>query len=218
MRSQNPKISGVILAAGKSARIRPLKQLLPFRGKTILGQIVESALSSSLCEVIAVLGHAAEQIRQVVDFGDAKVVVNREHEQGQSTSLQAGLSAVCDQSAAVMFILGDQPLISAEVIDTLIEGYYPQRAPLVIPTFRGKRGNPVIVGRSLFHRLQSLTGDVGARALFEEYAEQIKEIEIENECIRFDIDTWEDYAKLKEIEDTPVSNRVKGSDLGPCQR
>jgi len=200
MRPEDTRISGIILAAGRSERIDRIKQILPFRGTTILGKVVENALGSCLHEVIVVLGHAAEEIKQAVDFAGAEVVVNKNYLLGQSASLRVGLSAVSGDSAAVLFILGDQPLVSAGVIDALAEKYRQQKAPFVIPTYRGKRGNPVLIDRAVFPRLESLEGDVGARVLFDEYIHDLREIEMGDEHIAFDVDTLDDYARLKEMD------------------
>ena len=200
MSFQYKKISGIILAAGRSERMNRVKQLLPFRDRTILGQVVENALSSSLDEVVVVLGHAAEQIRRSVDFGDAKVVFNEDFGLGQSASLQAGLAAITNENAAALFILGDQPLVGADIMDGIIERYQQHSARIVIPTYGGKRGNPVLIDRSVFSRLESLSGDVGARILFGEYAREIMEIEMGREDTVFDVDTWDDYLRLSEME------------------
>jgi len=194
------RVAGVILAAGSSSRIGQVKQLLPYRGKPILDWVVENALRSSLHHVVVVLGHAVEQIREAVDFRDVSVVVNQLHDQGQSTSLRKGLAAVPADAVGVMFILADQPRVSPQIINALIEGYCRTKAPIVIPTYRSRRGNPVIIDRAFFGRLESLAGDVGARVLFEEYAEQIEEIEIEDDSIHCDLDTWDDYQELKDRE------------------
>ncbi len=200
MISQDPKVSGIILAAGKAARMDKVKQLLPFRDGTILGRIAQSALGSSLHEVIVVLGHAAEEIRRVIDFGRARIVINADYISGQSTSLRAGLSAISDESDAAVFILGDQPLVGPDVIDALVKCYHQQSAPIIIPTYQSKRGNPVLIDRAVFPRLESLQGDVGARILFDEYADQLHEIEMGDEYIAFDVDTPDDYARLREME------------------
>jgi len=191
-----PPVSGIILAAGQSKRMGQVKQLLPFRGKPLISNIVCTALASRLDEVIVVLGHEAEEIGMSVDFGDAQVVINHEYQAGQSTSLQIGISAISDRSEAALFILGDQPLVNAGVINRLIEEFERKRFGFLVPTFQGKRGNPVLVGRSFFTHLRSLTGDQGARALFEEYADQVKELDVGDECIHVDIDTLDDYLKL----------------------
>jgi molybdenum cofactor cytidylyltransferase len=191
-----PPVSGIILAAGQSKRMGQVKQLLPFRGKPLISHIVDIALASRLEEVIVVLGHRAEEIGMNVDFGEAQVIMNDDYEAGQSTSLQIGISATSDRSEAALFILGDQPLVNTGVINRLIEEFKRNRVGLLVPTFHGKRGNPVLVDRSFFPHLESLTGDQGARALFEEYADLVKEFDVGDECIHIDIDTLDDYLKL----------------------
>jgi len=196
-RERDCRVAGVILAAGSSSRIGEVKQLLGFRQTTLLGQVVENADGCLLNEVILVLGHRADEIQKALRFEGVRVVINEEHVQGQSTSLRAGLSNVSEDTDAVMFILGDQPLVGPEVMNALIDGYCRTKASIVLPTHRGRRGNPVIIDRMLFPRVDSLTGDVGARVLFEECAEAIAEIEVEDDSIHFDLDTWEDYEELK---------------------
>jgi molybdenum cofactor cytidylyltransferase len=177
-----------------------VKQLLPFRGKPLISHIFYTALASRLDEVIVVLGHKAEEIEMRVDFGDALVIMNDHYEAGQSTSLQIGISAISDRSEAALFILGDQPLVNVDVINRLIEEFERERIGFLIPTFHGKRGNPVLVGRSFFPQLESLTGDQGARALFKEYADQVKEVDVGDGCIHVDIDTLDDYRKLTSVQ------------------
>ena len=190
------RVEGVILAAGSSSRFGRIKQLLAFKGTTLLGQVIENARASRLDEVAVVLGHGADQIQKAVRLDGVRVVLNEAHEQGQSTSLQAGLSSVSEDTEGVMFLLADQPLVGPDLIDALIEGYCRTRALIVLPTYRGRRGNPAVIDRVLFPRFALLAGDVGARVLFEEYANDIAEIEVKYDSSHFDLDTWEDYQKL----------------------
>ena len=196
-RKRDCRIAGVILAAGRSSRIGQVKQVLPFRKTTVLGRVIENAGGALLDEVILVLGHGADHIQRAVRREGVRVVLNEEHAQGQSTSLRAGLSDVSEDTDAVMFILGDQPLVGPEVMNALIAGYCRTRAPIVLPTCRGRRGNPAVIDRALFPRVESLTGDVGARVLFQKYADEIVEIDVDDDSIHFDLDTWEDYEELK---------------------
>ncbi len=194
------KVAGIILAAGESSRMNYIKQLLPFQDKTLLSQVIDNSVRSSLSEVIIVLGRYADRIRSVIDFegfSRVRIVINRNWDKGMSTSLQAGLATVSGNCEGVMCILGDQPLIDVSVIDTIIGEFQKTKALFVIPTCQGRRGNPVVIHRSLFNRLNGLTGDVGARVLFEEYSEQIVEIEVADYGIHLDIDTWQDYLRLK---------------------
>jgi len=199
-KKKNCRVAGIILAAGRSSRIGEIKQLLAFRGTTLLGQVIKNATGSRLDEVIVVLGHEADEIQRELNLEGVRVVLNEAHALGKSASLRAGLSAVSEDMDAVMFILGDQPLVGPEVMNSLIDGYGRTRAPIVLPTHRGRRGNPVLVDRTLFPRIESLTGDVGARVLFEEVAEATVEIEIEDDSIHFDLDTREDYRELLDRE------------------
>ena len=97
---------------------------------------------------------------------------------GQSTSVCCGLSLVSATCDAAMFLLGDQPLISSSVIDSLIDAYEREKAPITVPVYRGKRGNPVIIDRSLFPALETLAGDTGAKQLFGAYEGRIHYVEV----------------------------------------
>ncbi len=198
---ENPAIAGIILAAGTSSRMGRVKQLLPLGGKTLLGHVVETALGSSLAQVIVVLGNAAEIICRRVDLTSVSVVINKDYRRGQSTSLQAGLGEVQKHIQGAMFILGDQPLVDISVVETLIRTFHQGRPFFVVPTYRGRRGNPVIVNRLMFSRLMALRGDQGARGLFEHYQHGIKRVEVQHQGVLWDIDTWEDYHEVRTMLD-----------------
>lgn len=172
------------------------KQLLPYKQTTILGEVLDNARQSTLDPLIVVLGFMADAIKRQIDFGSAAVVINAAYESGQSASLKAGLALVPGDCGGALFLLGDQPLISAELINTLIEGFRRSEKDILIPTCGGIRGTPVLIGRPLFPQIKELTGDTGARALFEKFADRIMEIEVDQESVRIDIDTPRDYEKL----------------------
>ena len=190
------KIAGVILAAGSASRMGKTKQLMPFGKTTLLGQVVENAKESALHEIIVVLGHKADEIRQTLDLSNTKIIINKGYSKGQSTSLIKGLeniSSVCD---AAIFLLGDQPLVTADIINRLINAFETSSAPIIIPYCNGTRGNPVIIARPLFHRLKSLSADIGARALFDEFKKSILKVQIPDNAILIDVDTMDDYERL----------------------
>jgi molybdenum cofactor cytidylyltransferase len=192
----DPKIAGVILAAGTASRMGTPKQLLMFGGKPLLEHVLDRARCARLTPLIVVLGHEANIIRQKIDFGSNLVVIADDYALGQSASLKTGLSRIPAHCDGALFLLGDQPLIPATVMDRLVESFYRLSANIVIPTCGGKRGNPVLIGRALFPQLAALTGDTGARALFRAYPERIVEIEVGRAGICFDVDTREDYERL----------------------
>lgn len=197
MSVSSKKISGIILAAGSASRMGKTKQLLPFGKNTLLGQVIQNAGKSALHEIIVVLGHCAEKIEQAIDLSGTKVVRNAAYSKGQSTSLIKGLENVSPICDAAIFLLGDQPLVTAAIINRLIHAFETSTAPIIIPYCNGKRGNPVIIARPLFHRLKSLSADTGARALFDEFKKSILKVSIPDKAILVDVDTIDDYEKLK---------------------
>lgn len=194
--SSQPKVAGVILAAGEGTRMGRTKQLLPFRGKSILECVVDSALASSLHQTVVVLGHQADLLIPLLENRAVDTVVNSDYRLGQSSSLKAGLRAVNGDVEAVLFLLGDQPLVSPALIDRILAAYATSLNLIVMPVFDGKRGNPVLFSRETFCRFEALRDDCGARPLFEEYAGNILALTVCDQAIHFDIDTEDDYLRL----------------------
>lgn len=186
-----------------------IKQLLPFKGAPLLAHVVVSARGAGLQPVIVVLGHHAARIRREVDLAGTRVVINPNYRCGQSTSLVRGLEAVPSACRAALFLLGDQPLVSPGLIARIVARYRRTRAPVVLPTFRGRRGNPVLIDRSLFARLAGLSGDQGARGLFREYAGRIERVAVDDPGIHLDVDTWQDYQDLLQAPETRSPLGVK---------
>lgn len=190
------KVAGIVLAAGQGTRMGRAKQLLPYRGRTILECVVDNALASNLHRVITVIGYQAEAIEPLLKSRDTTVVVNPGFAAGQSSSLKAGLAALTEESDAALFLLGDQPLVTPETLNLIIAAYADSRAPIVVPQFGGRRGNPALFARETFARIARLSGDRGARQLFDEYADRLLTLPVDTGEIFWDIDTEEDYRKL----------------------
>ncbi|MDJ0784944.1 MAG: nucleotidyltransferase family protein [Desulfosarcinaceae bacterium] len=208
-------VAGVILAAGRGRRMgtfgdRP-KLLLPLRGAPLIGHVVQSARASRLAPLCIVLGHHAEEIRAAVDLTGLTVAVNHDAAAGQSGSLIRGLDAVGARCAAVMFLLGDQPLIGPRLIDTLIDAHQRRDPAITLPVFAGRRGNPVIVAARLFPELRRLRGDTGARALLKAHEGETQRVTVDDAAVRVDVDTPEDYARLQRSA-TAVSEEASEAD------
>lgn len=189
-------IVGVILAAGSSSRLGRPKQLLPLGDRPVLAHTLAHAVAAALDGLIVVLGHEAAAIRAQIDFGAARVVLNDAYREGQSTSLRIGLEALPPDTAAALFILGDQPLIGPAVLDALLAAYRETAAPIVMPTYDGQRGNPVVIARALFPALAAITGDQGARGVIRAHAAEVREVPIPGPPPTDDLDTEEDYERL----------------------
>jgi molybdenum cofactor cytidylyltransferase len=202
---QRPRVAAIVLAAGASTRYGQPKQLLSVGGKTMLQHVVDVVLASSVDQTIIVLGHRADEIGASVWQGlltttdkPADIVTNEEWEAGLSTSVQAGLRAIRPDVQAALFVLADQPAITPGIIVALLGRYQETGAPIVVPTYQGKRGNPALFDRSLFAELMKVRDDQGGRQLIDRYANRTEKVEISSEAVLVDVDTEEDYQHFKE--------------------
>ena len=199
-------ISGLILGAGASTRLGPPKQLLPFADTTMLGWVVAQAQSAaSLDEIVVVLGRAADEIRERVDFGNARVVDNPVFSEGCSSSYRAGIAALNTQSEALMIILGDQPGITPEIINMLAESWRNEEAPIALCSYRGRRGHPMIFAQSMFDLLVDLHGDKAAWKLVDANSDSLQEVHVDLD-FPDDINTSEDFERLVIAAESVKSN------------
>ena len=189
-------ISGLVLGAGASQRFGQPKQLLPYRGTTMLGWVVDQAQrATGLDEVVVVLGRAAEEVRERVNFGAARVVENPIFGEGCSSSYRAGIGALDGESAAIMIILGDLPGITPEIINRLAETWREQDAPIALCSYEGRKGHPMIFARSMFAQLVDLHGDKAAWKLVDANAGRVSEVHF-SLPYPDDINTPEDFERL----------------------
>lgn len=193
------RVSGIILAAGASRRMGRPKPLLALDGKPLLQHAIDAAAESRLGEMIVVLGDAAEEVRAAVELPErARAVVNPDFAEGQSTSLRLGLRSVSSDTDAAAVLLGDQPGVSASLIDRVLEAFRESDRPVARPVYvaGGRRipGHPVVLSREVWPEVAALTGDRGAQRLFAEHEEWLLEIEIEG-APPVDIDTPADYKR-----------------------
>lgn len=205
--ANRPSVSGVVLAAGRSSRMGRPKQLLPLGGEPILRHVVRSACASRLSEAIVVLGHEAERIAAAVGDLGQRTVLNPDYASGQSSSLRTGLAALSSGSEAVLFLLGDQPGVTTEVIDRLITAYQRTGAAIVVPEYGGVLGNPILFDRELFGDLRTVTGDTGAREVVRANEARRLAVPVDGIAPPPDIDTPEAYAALLAAWGAPPETR-----------
>lgn len=163
----------------------------------MLELIVTEACASRLDPVVVVLGAAANQIRALVDFGRACVIVNPDHASGMASSLLAGIAALDDRVDRVVVMLGDQPNTSAELLNSLLDVQERSALPAAALSFDGLLHPPVVLVRDLWPDLMTLEGDVGCRALIRERPELVATLPAgEGRKHPPDVDTPEDYERL----------------------
>ncbi|HET7578836.1 MAG TPA: nucleotidyltransferase family protein [Bacillales bacterium] len=196
-------VTALVLAAGTSSRMGTTKQLLDFGGTPLLQKVIEKVLLFDFSGIIAVVGHEAEQIKRSVRISDERFrwIVNPEYSSGQSTSLRSGIES-CN-SPGVMVFLGDEPLISNQTIQTVYQFAMEKQSilsePFVVrPSFQSVPGHPVFFGNAQKIDFSRLEGDRGAKKVVGSLeAKHI--IHVNDRGILSDVDTPEDYEKVKQI-------------------
>lgn len=184
------KVHAVVLAAGRSSRMGgPNKLMAHFSGRPLIRRTVERALASRANRTIVVTGHQAARIKEALDGLDATIVHNPDFVSGLSTSLKVGVAALPQDVAGALIILGDMPAISETELDRLVAEFRASSGRSVIrATHEGRRGNPLILPRSLFSAVAQLEGDTGARHLVEAQIAPVIDVEI-GEGASIDVDT-----------------------------
>ncbi len=190
-------VAGLLLAAGTSSRMGANKLLFDAGGRSLLRTAALRAVEAGLAPVYVVLGHEAGLARRELDDIGCEVVLNRDYEQGITSSLTAGVSALAPQVPAVVVMLADMPCVDAPMIASLVARYRAAPAPLVISDYEGVNAPPVLYDRSLFGELRSLTGDSGCgRQVVARHRSEAEVLQWPASALA-DIDDPEDFARMR---------------------
>lgn len=197
------QIGAIILAAGESRRMGRPKQLLPWGEQTVIEAVVAAARASLASEVVVVLGHEAERVREAIGPGasDVRFVENPLYREGMLSSVRAGVRALSEHCEAFLLFLGDQPMASPAVARALIGAYEP--GGILVPTCGGRRGHPVLFCLSYREEIMRLDDAVGLRQLSWRHPQAVREIPVEAGSIHIDLDTPEDYARHRPVSSRP---------------
>ena len=199
--SHQKQTAGIILAGGSSKRFGRPKQLLKLKGKYLLEYVLNAALESELNHVVLVLGHEHQNILQTLGACTTherlEVVINHRYLEGQSRSLQAGLLKIRQTFPAVMFLLGDQPMLDSNTIDHMLERFRHSGKDICVPICNGQRRNPTIFNRVLYDQLMAIEGDIGARDIIRANPGRVLYIEMNDPVCFFDIDSQKDLVNLQ---------------------
>ena len=191
------KVSAILLGAGESKRMGVDKLSLPYGKKTVLEHCLEILLRSKVKEVIVVLGGGTKKMGHPLRGRKTKVVMNPHYKKGMSTSIQRGTEAIDPWCHGILIALGDQPFLKTRTINTLIRTFAKGDKGIVVPSFRGRKGHPVIFHKRYQGELLKLKGDAGGRSIIERYLEDVRIVRVKSVGIVTDIDTWADYKKVK---------------------
>lgn len=193
------RVKAILLAAGESTRMgSDNKLLLPVAGKTVLRHLVDTFLAADLDEVLVVLGHQSHTVRAVLAGLPVTLVDNPDYRQGQMSSVHAGVSAITGACDAIIISLSDQPLLTVTDIDRLIEAFRSrERGAIVVPTYQGQRGNPILLDGGYRDRLVSGGHNLGCRKLIERNPHDVVTVAFEHDHVVVDMDTPEAYRTVK---------------------
>ena len=191
-------LSLIVLAAGKSTRMRGRNKLLAkVDGKPMVRRVVETALSSQVDEVIVVLGWEEGKVRAALSDLPCRFVVNKNYEEGQSSSVKVGLSEVVEGTRAVLILPGDVAKIDTRSINLVVDEYNRENRPIVVAAYQNKPGHPILLSRELFKEIQGIDEQsAGLKSVMSNHAADMRLVETNSENVLRDVDTPEDLKQL----------------------
>ena len=192
------RVAAIVLAAGRSSRLAPANKLFELiDGAPIVRRVAGIALASGAGPVIVVTGFDAARVANAVHNLKVTIVHNATFEEGLSSSLRAGLSALPSDSDGTLILLGDMPATESSDLEALMAAFAAKdRQAICVPVRHGRRGNPVLWGAAYFAEMMSLSGDVGAKPLMARHTEHVTEVAAGSDGIFADVDTPSDLARL----------------------
>jgi molybdenum cofactor cytidylyltransferase len=192
-------LSLIVLAAGKSTRMRGRNKLLTrVHKKAIIRRVVETALSAYIDEVIVVLGWEANKVRNELRDLPCRFVVNEDYATGQSGSVKAGLAEIEAGTEAVLILPGDVAMIDTHSINKVIEAYNKRNSPIVVASHAGRHGHPILLSEKLFNEIELIDeATFGLKSVVDRHESEVQTVETGSENVLLDIDTPQDLKHLK---------------------
>jgi molybdenum cofactor cytidylyltransferase len=188
-------IPALVLAAGQSRRMGEQKLLLPIAGRPMITAVVDQLLLCPVTPVLVVVGPDSERIRRALAGRRVQFVVNDRPDSEMLHSVRCGLQAVAREACGVLIALGDQPAITREIVVALINAFHTLERGIVVPTYQGRRGHPLLLAARYFPEVLTQHDQVGLRGLLATHTHDVSEIEIDAPAILQDIDTPADYMR-----------------------
>ncbi|MBK7893609.1 MAG: putative selenium-dependent hydroxylase accessory protein YqeC [Anaerolineaceae bacterium] len=200
VREVHQRVATVILAAGEGKRMgAQTKQLLPWGSTTVLGQTIANVQQTAVHHHLVITGHQAEKVRQIAAAAGAETLHNPDFATGEMiSSLQTAVRALDESVTAVLVMLADQPMVQPQTMDLLLEAYGQGHGDLIAPTFAGRRGNPVLIGRRYFAELLALPPGDAPRTLLRRHADALHLVQVPSDDILRDLDSPEQYAQERD--------------------
>ena len=188
-------ICAIVLAAGESRRMGSHKLLLPFGATTVIGRVVDQLLQSIIDKIFVVTGHNAGKIAEQLSARAVTIVDNPDYPSGMLSSVRCGLRALPRECQAVMVALGDQPSITTNLIDDIIQAFKVNHKGIVVPVFQNRRGHPILFDAVYRDEILVRYDDVGLHGLLHAHPDDVLELAAPAPSILSDMDYPEDYQR-----------------------
>ena len=189
-------ISAILLAAGQSKRMYGENKLAKkIQGIPLIKLSVKNILASSIDELIVILGYQKEIIEKIIDKNERiKFVFNGNFKSGMASSIKIGLNNLSEKTEAFFICLGDMPMVNHDIYNQLIES--KDNKEIIVPTYKGHQGNPVLFDKSMKEKVLDIRGDVGAKKILELNKDKILNLEIDDQSITKGFNTQDDFSSL----------------------
>ncbi len=186
-------ISAILLVAGQSKRMNGENKLTKeIQGAPLIKHSVKNILASSIDELIVVLGHQKETIEKLINKNEKiKFVFNKDFESGIASSIKTGLNILSEKTEAFFICLGDMPMVNPNIYNQLIKSI--NKREIIVPTYKGQQGNPVLFAKSMKEKIINISGDVGAKKILELNKDKILNLEINDQCVTKDFNTQDSF-------------------------
>lgn len=192
------KISAILLGAGESKRMGENKLDLPWGKKTVLEKCLQTLIRSEVTEIVLVLNEKMKNKVNVLRNKKVKIVFNPDYRKGMSTSILHGLKVIDPRSQGILIALGDQPALKTRTINAIVLRFREEGKGIIVPTFQGKWGHPVLFHRRYYKDLLKLKGDIGGKSLVQKNLSDVLMLPLKSRGIIQDIDNWKNYYEMKE--------------------
>ena len=189
-------ISAILLAAGQSKRMNGENKLSKeIQGIPLIKHSVKNILASSIDELIVILGYQKDIIEKLIDKNEKiKFIFNKDFESGMASSIKTGLDNLSEKSEAFFICLGDMPMVSHDIYNQLIKS--KDNKEIIVPSYKGQQGNPVLFNKSMKEKIMNITGDSGAKKILELNKDKILNLEVNDQSITKGFNTQDDFNSL----------------------
>jgi len=188
-------ICAIVLAAGRSSRMGVQKLLLPFGGKTVIAHIVDQFLASHVDEIHVVVGYQRKRISRELSGRPVSIVNNPNYKSGMLSSVRCGLRDLPQQCQAILVAIGDQPSITAKLIDQMLRSFATTEKRILVPLYHGKRGHPILFSKVYRNEILTHYDNVGLRGLMYAHRDDLFELTVPTSGVLSDMDCPEDYRR-----------------------